>query len=262
MEGVGLWRGLTIPCLTWFLLRWKSSSEHLIRHNHLLQFNLKRGGSQLLLCQDYQPSGQHWQLSSASTQPSWDSVGQSSTARPRSLPHQPPSSISMHTDGINSDVYKGCKSALVNHTITTDGKRLQYPKQRGCWCALRVRWDWWTYGLLMDANKCRTVILGPLSCFHLKCCSQNAHMESGPTTEETINLIGDLNYEHLPKLASLQLIDICLFHNNFKINMFFLTCILNIGHVTSKHITYSSHEINKHFFLGFGFKEKGGGWNY
>ena len=40
---------------------------------------------------------------------------------------------------------------------------------------------------------------------------------------------------------------------------FFLTCILNIGHVTSKHIAYSSHEINKHFFLGLGFKEKGGG---
>ena len=56
-----------------------------------------------------------------------------------------------------------------------------------------------------------------------------------------------------------QLIDICLFHNNFKINMVFLTCILNIGHVTSKHITYSSHEINKYFFLDFGFKEKGGG---
>ena len=48
-----------------------------------------------------------------------------------------------------------------------------------------------------------------------------------------------------------QLIDICLFHNNFKINMVFLTCILNIGHVTSKHITYSSHEINKHFFFRF-----------
>jgi len=41
--------------------------------------------------------------------------------------------------------------------------------------------------------------------------------------------------------------------------MVFLTCILNIGHVTSKHITYSSHEINKYFFLGFGFKEKRGG---
>ena len=54
-------------------------------------------------------------------------------------------------------------------------------------------------------------------------------------------------------------IDICLFHNNFKINMFFLICILNIGHVTSMHITYSSREINKHFFLGFGFKEKGKG---
>ena len=43
---------------------------------------------------------------------------------------------------------------------------------------------------------------------------------------------------------SYMYIDICLFHNNFKINMVFLTCILNIGHVTSKHITYSSHEIN------------------
>ena len=37
----------------------------------------------------------------------------------------------------------------------------------------------------------------------------------------------------------------------------FLTCILKIGHVTSKHITYSSHEIN--IFLKFWFKEKGGG---
>ena len=44
-----------------------------------------------------------------------------------------------------------------------------------------------------------------------------------------------------------------------KFPWFFLTCILNIGHVTSKHITYSSHEINKYFFLGFGFKEKRGG---
>ena len=53
------------------------------------------------------------------------------------------------------------------------------------------------------------------------------------------------------------MIDICLFHNNFKINMFFLTCILNIGHVTNKHITYSSHEIDK-LFLGKHMGDEGG----
>ena len=49
---------------------------------------------------------------------------------------------------------------------------------------------------------------------------------------------------HSPFPTLFRIFYICLFHNNFKINMVFLTCILNIGHVTSKHITYSSHEIN------------------
>ena len=39
---------------------------------------------------------------------------------------------------------------------------------------------------------------------------------------------------------------------------FFLNYNLNIGHVTSKHITYSCHEINK-VFLSVGFKAEGGG---
>ena len=56
-----------------------------------------------------------------------------------------------------------------------------------------------------------------------------------------------------------DLIDICLFHNNFKINMFFFNCILNIGHVTIKHITCLSHEKNKKKLKYLAFKKRGGG---
>ena len=48
------------------------------------------------------------------------------------------------------------------------------------------------------------------------------------------------------------------FITTLRLTCFFLTCILNIGHVTSKHITYSSHEINKLFFKVLVLKKRGG----
>ena len=48
------------------------------------------------------------------------------------------------------------------------------------------------------------------------------------------------------------------FITTLELTCFFFNCILNIGHVTSKHITYSSHEINKHFFKVLALKKRGG----